>query len=156
MMGSFYLLPWNRFVFLGLLCVGHFSFSQKRLKISEAVDLGFKNYKTIQAKRNYYNASVLLKQNTKNEYLPNLIPSLQQDYCTVNGSFGPLGPVGIAGAGGGLAVASAGPVAATQNWNEAFGALYLASVNWEFYSFGRVRSKIKMSGAQMGRDSAEW
>jgi outer membrane protein TolC len=125
------------------------------LTLSGAVDTGLKNYQTIQAKRNYYNASNSLRQNTKNEYLPNLIASIQQDYGTVNGSFGPLGAVGIAGAGGGLAVASSGPVSSTQNWNAAFGALYLATVNWEFYSFGRVRSKIKMSGAQVNRDSAD-
>src|SRR5882672_1647566 len=128
---------------------------QEKLNLTEAVDLGLKNYQTIQAKRNYYNASSALLQNTKNEYLPNLIASIQQDYGTVNGQFGPLGAVGIAGAGGGLAVASSGPPYTSQSWNAAFGALYLASANWEFFTFGRVRSKIKMSGSQVLRDSAD-
>jgi len=128
---------------------------QEKLNLTAAIDLGLKNYQTIQAKRNYYNASSALLQNTKNEYLPNLIASIQQDYGTVNGQFGPLGAVGIAGAGGGLAVASAGPPYTTQSWNAAFGALYLASANWEFFTFGRVRSKIKMSGSQVLRDSAD-
>jgi len=128
---------------------------QEKLNLTEAIDLGLKNYQTIQAKRNYYNASSALLQNTKNEYLPNLIASIQQDYGTVNGQFGPLGAVGIAGAGGGLAVASSGPPYTSQSWNAAFGALYLASANWEFFTFGRVRSKIKMSGSQVLRDSAD-
>jgi outer membrane protein TolC len=127
----------------------------ERLNLTDAVHLGLKNYQSIQAKRNYFYASSALLQNTKNEYLPNLIASIQQDYGSVNGQFGPLGAVGIAGAGGGLAVASAGPPYNTQNWNAAFGALYLATVNWEFFTFGRVRSKIKMSGTQVLRDSAD-
>ncbi len=156
MIGNFSPLQRIRFVFSGILFFGsHFGFSQNQMKLSEAVDLGLKNYQTIQAKRNYYNASTSLKQNTKNEYLPNLVASLQQGYGTVNGSFGPLAAVGVPGAGGGLAVASAGPVAATQNWNAAFGSLYLASLNWEFYSFGRVRSKVRVSGALVNRDSAD-
>ena len=128
---------------------------QEKLNLTEAISLGLRNYQTIQAKRNYFNASSALLQNTKNEYLPNLIGSIQQDYGTVNGQFGPLGAVGIAGAGGGLAVASAGPPYSAQSWNAAFGALYLATVNWEFFTFGRVRSKIKMSDTQVVRDSAD-
>lgn len=127
----------------------------KTLKLSEAVDQGLRDYPSIKAKRNLYNASSSLLQNTKNEYLPNLIASIQQDYGTVNSQFGPLGAVGIAGAGGGLAVASSGPLYNGQSWNSAFGALYLVTVNWEFYTFGRVRSKIKMSGSQVLRDSAD-
>jgi len=126
-----------------------------KLSVVGAVDLGLKSYQTIQAKRNYYNASSALMQNTKNEYLPNLIASVQQDYGTANSQFGPLGSVGIPGAGGGLAVASSGPVVNQQSWNAAYGALYLATVNWEFFTFGRVRSKIRMSGSQVERDSAD-
>jgi len=128
---------------------------QEKLNLTAAIQLGLKNYQTIQAKRNYYYASSALLQNTKNEYLPNLIASIQQDYGTVNGQFGPLGAVGIAGAGGGLAVASAGPPYNGQSWNAAFGAMYLATVNWEFFTFGRFRSKIKMAETQVLRDSAD-
>jgi len=132
------------------------AYAQKEiLNLTKAVDLGLKNYQTIRAKRNYYFASSALLQNTKNEYLPNLIASIQQDYGTVNSQFGPLGAVGIAGAGGGLAVASSGPTYTGQSWNAAFGALYLTTVNWEFFTFGRVRSKIRMSDSQVQRDSAD-
>jgi len=129
--------------------------SANNLRLLDAISLGLKNYQTIQAKRNYYHASSALTQNTKNEYLPNLVASVQQDYGTVNSQFGPLSAVGIAGAGGGLAVASSGPVTNQQSWNAAFGAMYLATVNWEFFSFGRLHSKIKLSGTQADRDSAD-
>jgi outer membrane protein TolC len=150
----------QRFIHPALLLITCFAITtvkaqQEKLNLSDAISIGLKNYQTIQAKRNYYNASSALLQNTKNEYLPNLVASIQQDYGTVNGQFGPLAAVGIAGAGGGLAVASAGPPYNAQSWNAAFGALYLATVNWEFFTFGRVRSKIKMSGTQMQRDSAD-
>src|SRR6478736_2182356 len=127
----------------------------KTLNLSEAVTSGLQNYQSIKAKRNYYNASSAVLQNTKNEYLPNLVVSAQQNYGTVNGQFGPLGAVGIPGAGGGLAAASGGPSHSEQSWNSAFGALYLTTINWEFFTFGRVRSKIKMSGSQALRDSAD-
>jgi outer membrane protein TolC len=156
------ILSSKHFVRLFLLCavlfyVHHSVCAQQdaRLSLLGAIDLGLKNYQTIQAKRNYYNASTALKQNTKNEYLPNLIASVQQDYGTANSQYGPLGSVGIPGAGGGLAVASSGPIVNQQSWNAAFGAMYLATVNWEFFTFGRVRSKIKMSGSQVERDSAD-
>lgn len=128
---------------------------QEQLNLTKAINIGLKNYQSIQAKRNYYYASSANQQNAKNEYLPNLVGSIQQTYGTVNGQFGPLGAVGIPGAGGGLAAASAGPAYAQQSWNAAFGALYLATINWEFFTFGRVHSKIKMSGMQMLRDSAD-
>jgi len=136
-------------------CLVGYAQNNKVLSIPEAVDTGLKNYQTIQAKRNYFYASTSLLKNTKNEYLPNLIASVQQDYGTINNQYGPLGAVGIAGAGGGLAAASSGPISNTQNWNAAFGALYLTTVNWEFFAFGRVRSKIKTSEYQANRDSAD-
>lgn len=147
----------QKICFASILLLSSLSLSaqSKVLGLRESVDHGLRDYPSIKAKRNYYNASSSLLQNTKNEYLPNLIASIQQDYGTVNSQFGPLGAVGIAGAGGGLAAASSGPVNNSQNWNAAFGALYLTTVNWEFYTFGRVRSKIKMSGAQVLRDSAD-
>ena len=122
-----------------------------KLTLPDAVNTGLTSYPSIKAKQNYFQASSALIKNTKNEYLPNVIASVQQDYGTINGQFGPLGAVGIAGAGGGLATASSGPVSSTQSWNASFGALYLATVNWEFFSFGRVKSKIELSHSQSQR-----
>lgn len=120
------------------------------LTLSEAINTGLKNYQNIQAKRNYLNASTALVQNARNEYLPNVTASIQQDFGNINGQYGPLAPVGgIAG------VSSSGPVTPSQSWNSSFGALYFLNTNWEVYSFGRLKSKINLANAQVARDSAD-
>lgn len=119
------------------------------LSLEQALDIGVNNFQRIQAKRKYVQASSALTQNARNEYLPNVIASVQQNYGTVNGQFGPLGAVGV------LGVSSAGPVYQNQSWNAAFGALYLVNVNWEAYTFGRVKSRIELAKAQVDRDSAD-
>lgn len=119
------------------------------LLLPDAVDMGLKGYQSIQAKRNYLNASEALVKNTRNEYLPNVIASVQQSYGTINGQFGPLAAVGV------LGVSSSGPAYQSQSWNAAFGALYIINTNWEVYTFGRVRARIQAADAQMRRDSAD-
>jgi len=119
------------------------------LSLSEAVDQGVQRYQSIQAKRNYLNASEALVKNARNEYLPNVVAAAQHNYGTVNTQFGPLAPVGAFG------VSSAGPAYQSQSWNAAFGSLYLVNTTWEFYTFGRVRSRIHAADAQMRRDSAD-
>jgi outer membrane protein TolC len=56
---------------------------------------------------------------------------------------------------GALGVASAGPVNAEQRWNAGFGAAYIISTNWEVFSFGRTRSRIRLSQAQTERESID-
>jgi outer membrane protein TolC len=123
--------------------------SSQPLLLSDAINSGLKNFQSIKAKRNYLQASAALVQNTRNEYLPNVIASVQQDYGTINGQYGPLGAVGIPG------VASSGPVSNSQNWNASFGSLYFVNTNWEFFTFGRLKSKISLANAQVQRDSAD-
>ncbi len=74
----------------------------------------------------------------KNDYLPNLVLSAQHDYGTVNGQNGPF----VCGFGG-YGVASSSLPLPNQNWNAAFGALYLANINWEFFAFGKAKEKIR-------------
>jgi outer membrane protein TolC len=119
------------------------------LSLKEAVEAGAKNYQSIAAKREYLRSSESLVKNARNEYLPNVIASLQQSYGTINGQFGPLGAVGV------LGVASAGPAYSDQNWNAAFGALYLVTANWEVFTFGRIKSRIDLAASQAKRDSAD-
>src|SRR6266487_2220328 len=63
---------------------------RKGLLLSDAINTGLNNYQSIQAKRNYLNASAALVQDAKNQYLPNVIASVQHDYGTINGQYGPL------------------------------------------------------------------
>ncbi len=120
------------------------------LTMKEAVQTALDNYGTIRAKANYVNASRAAAQQTKRDYLPNLNISAQQDYGTVNGQNGPL--FGF----GGLGVASSGLPLPEQNWNAAFGALYLANINWEFFAFGRMKEKIRTAETLARRDESDW
>jgi outer membrane protein TolC len=111
---------------------------QKVLTMKEAIQTALDNYGTIKAKASQLNASKAYLKETKSEYLPDLSVSAQQDYGTVNGTNGPL--YGYRG----LSVASSGPALSNQNWNSAFGALYLGNINWDFFTFGRAQEKIKV------------
>lgn len=119
------------------------------LTLKDAIQTALNNYGTIKAKASYVNASKATVEQSKREYLPDLNLSAQQDYGTVNGQTGPS--YGFRG----LNVASSGPVMPTQNWNSAFGALYLANINWDFFSFGRAKEKIKVSKTVLERDASD-
>ncbi|WP_158828144.1 TolC family protein [Mucilaginibacter lacusdianchii] len=126
------------------------AFSQiQSLGMKDAIRLGLENYPTIQARQNQLKASQSYLKETKTEYLPDWNFSAQQDYGTVNGQNGPL--FGYRG----LSVASSGPAQPTQNWNAAFGALYLTNVNWDFFTFGRALEKIKVQQNVVNRDKAD-
>ncbi|WP_021188895.1 hypothetical protein [Sphingobacterium sp. IITKGP-BTPF85] len=110
------------------------SFAQK-LTIRDAVDQGLANYGMIKAKTYYVQSSLQTNEQVKRDFWPNLTVVAQQDYGTINGQNGPL--YGF----GGLGVASSGAALPEQNWNAAFGALYLANINWDIYTFGRKRNE---------------
>jgi outer membrane protein len=122
---------------------------QKQLNLSDAVKIGLDNYQNIQAKRNYVNASAALVQNAKNQYLPDVTASIQQAYGTVNGQYGVFSSYA-----GASTIGSSGPLYTNQNWNAAFGSIYLINTNWEFISFGRFQSKVDVANKQLLLDSA--
>ncbi|MFD2941572.1 TolC family protein [Flavobacterium notoginsengisoli] len=128
----------KKITILFLLIFASIGYSQT-LSLKEAVKTGLENYGSIRAKNNYTNASKETLKQSKRDYLPNLNLSAQQDYGTVNGQNGPL--YGF----GGLGVASSGLPLPEQNWNSAFGALYLVNMNWDFFTFGKTQEKINLS-----------
>jgi len=130
-------------VFFALQVLGQ----QKVLSLKDAEQIALNNYGTIKAKGNQLNASKAYLNETRAEALPDVNLSAQQDYGTVNGQNGPL--YGYKG----LAVASSGPVFANQNWAAGFGSLYLTNVNWDFFSFGKAREKIKVQNTVVTRDA---
>src|SRR4051812_15791684 len=123
---------------LSIFCVTNAIAQQKVLTIKDAEQLALSNYASIKAKANQLNASRAYLTETKTEYLPDFTVSAQQDYGTINGTNGPL--YGLKG----LSTASSGPSLPNQNWNAAFGSLYLANVNWDFFAFGRATEKVKV------------
>jgi len=56
---------------------------------------------------------------------------------------------------GGLGVAYSGPSFDRQNWNAAFGALYLVNVNMDFFTFGRIKEKVKLPQQVFNRDERD-
>ncbi|MFT4016673.1 MAG: TolC family protein [Agriterribacter sp.] len=130
------------------ICQHHLVHAQT-LSLKEAEDAALKNYNIIKAKSNYANASQTVIAQTKRDALPNFVVSAQQDYGTINGQNGPL--YGF----GGFGVASSGLPLPEQNWNAAFGALYLANINWEFFAFGRVKERIKAAESVFERDNMD-
>lgn len=132
-----------------MLCVLSASSQQKVLTLKEAIQTGLNNYGTIKAKANYVNASVSNVKENRREQLPDLNISAQQDYGTINSQFGPS--YGYRG----FSVSSSGPTLPNQNWNAAFGSLYLANINWDFFSFGKARGKVKVAQASLYRDQAD-
>ncbi|SJZ35461.1 TolC family protein [Sediminibacterium ginsengisoli] len=119
------------------------------LLLQDAIRTGLTNYQSLKAKKDYLNASSALAVNVKNDYLPNVIAGLQQNYGTINGQFGPMAPAGI------LGVSSAGPASDKQSWAAAFGSLYIINTNWEAFTFGRRQSRIDAASAQVRKDSAD-
>ncbi len=128
----------KKITFLLVLIFATVGYSQT-LTLKEAIKTGLENFGSIKAKNNYANASRETLKQAHRDYLPNLSLSAQQDYGTVNGQNGPL--YGF----NGLGTASSGPTLAEQNWNAAFGALYLANVNWDFFTFGKIQEKINLA-----------
>jgi outer membrane protein TolC len=128
----------KKIILLSFLIFACVSYSQT-LSLKEAIKTGLENFGSIKAKNNYANASRETLKQSRRDYLPNLNLSAQQDYGTVNGQNGPL--YGF----NGLGTASSGPTLAEQNWNAAFGALYLANVNWDFFTFGKTQEKINLA-----------
>ena len=116
------------------------------LTLKEAVNTALANYGSVKAKTNYLKASQASAKEASSEYLPNLNLAAQQAYGTANGQFGPV----IALGGG---VASSGPPFLSQNWNAAFGGLYLANISWDFFTFGRVRENVNVAQAEVVRDA---
>ncbi|HMH24314.1 MAG TPA: TolC family protein [Puia sp.] len=116
------------------------------LTLKQAVQTGLSNYGTIRAKTSYVKASQANVKETRREYLPDLNISAQHDYGTINNQFGPLGALRVPG------VSSSGPAFPSQNWNAAFGALYLTNVNWDFFSFGKAKERTKVAQAVLARD----
>jgi outer membrane protein TolC len=136
----------NYTVYFLLFFLAGFKAKSQVLTLKDAVQTALSNYAAIKAKTNYLKASQASAKQTSLEYLPDVNVGLQNVYGTANGQLGPLYALR------GLSAASSGPVFLTQNWNAAFGSLYVANINWDFFNFGRVHEKNKVAQAQVQQD----
>ncbi|MDR0791978.1 MAG: TolC family protein [Chitinophagaceae bacterium] len=124
-------------------------FAQQIISLKEGIDIAVQQYPTIKAKQAVVKASEDLLAASHRDQLPNILLGVQQDYGTINGVNGAL--YGFPGM-----VASSGPVLANQNWNAAFGSLYLTNVNWDFFSFGKFKEKNKVAQQALKRDIKDY
>lgn len=124
--------------------------AQQPLFLKQAIRTAIDNYGSIKAKAAYADAAKAGVLQAKRDYLPNFSLSAQQVYGTVNGQNGPA--YGF----GGLSVSSSGLPLPEQNWNAAFGALYLGNINWDVFAFGRAKERIKTAAAAAARDQQDY
>ncbi|HZY79480.1 MAG TPA: TolC family protein [Cyclobacteriaceae bacterium] len=128
---------------LAVVFLVNYSMGQEALTMTKALQLGLNNYGVIKSKAFQVESSRNSLSQARRDYVPNVVLGAQQVYGTVNGQNGPL--YGF----GGFAVSSSGLPLPEQNWNAGFGALYLANFNWEVFSFGRARGRIRVADAAM-------
>jgi outer membrane protein TolC len=117
--------------------------------LKQAIDTALGHHPTLKAKANYVRAAQASVEEARREYWPDVSLSAQQDYGTVNGQNGPLYSFD------GLTAASSGPVLPGQNNAAAFGALYLANVNWNFFTFGRYKERVRVAGKILAQDTSD-
>lgn len=123
--------------------------SGKLLTLPEALKLALTNYQLLQAKENYVKASAESVETARKDALPDLTLSAENDFGTLNGMNGlPSGQPGIT-------TLTAGPATSNQSWNAAFGALYVAGIDWNLYSFGLQRSHVAAARGQNDQDLAD-
>jgi outer membrane protein TolC len=147
---SSYLFSCRKFSpFIFLFLISGYRSNSQVLTLREAVKSALDNYGTVKAKGNYLKASEASVKQASSVYLPNFNVAAQQAYGTANGQFGPVIAIG------GLNAGSSGPPFLSQNWNSAFGGLYLANISWDFFTFGRVRENIRVAEAQVVQDATD-
>jgi outer membrane protein TolC len=123
--------------------------AQPVLPLKEALRLGVENYGQLKAKTKYAKASKLDVERARLDYLPDVNLSAQVAYGSANGQNGPLYGFGQTG------IASSGTPIGRQDWNAAFGSLYLTNVNWDFFAFGRSIQRIKTAEAVSTKDEKD-
>jgi outer membrane protein len=109
--------------------------------LPNALERSVQNFEKIKAKEAMVLASRENVIYQKSQYLPDFTLMAQQSYGTINAQNGPM--YGF----GGLGVASTSMPLQEQNWNAAFGSLYLANINWNLFTFGKIKSQVAIAKA---------
>ena len=137
-------------VSLGMVCLSaQAQGTDSTLTLQKAINIALTQQQILKAKGNYAKSSAEAVTASKRDGLPDFILSAQQAYGTINGLNGL--PSGVPG----LTTIVAGPVAPTQNWNAAFGALYATNVYWNVFSFGLQRAHVAEAKGIADRDAAD-
>lgn len=137
-------------VSFGMVCLSaQAQGTDSTLTLQKAINIASTQQQILKAKGNYAKSSDEAVTAAKRDGLPDFILSAQQAYGTINGLNG------LASGLPGLTTNTAGPVAATQNWNAAFGAIYASNVYWNVFSFGLQRAHVAEARGIADRDVAD-
>jgi outer membrane protein len=109
------------------------------LHLQDALNRSVENFDRIKSKQALLQASEQNIAYQRKQLLPDLTLAAQQSFGTINAQNGPLY------AYGGLGAASTSMPLAEQNWNAAFGSLYFANVNWNVFTFGKLKQEINVA-----------
>jgi outer membrane protein TolC len=123
--------------------------TSSRLTLPDAIKTAMANYSLLQAKQNYANASAEAVQAARKDALPDFTIEAENAYGTLNGVNG------LSSGQTGVTTLTSGPVTASQNWNAAFGALYVTNIDWNIYSFGLQKSHVEAARGQNRQDLAD-
>lgn len=130
-----------KFVALVILCNLAGVAQAQILHLPDALNRSTQNYEKIKAKEALVKSSGQLTKYQESQHLPDITLMAQQNFGTINAQNGPLYSYG------GLGAASTSMPLAEQNWNAAFGSLYLANINWNIFTFGRIKNQVKVARA---------
>ncbi|WP_228453097.1 TolC family protein [Chryseobacterium sp. CH1] len=108
-----------------------------------------KNYQSIQKKEINIQASQERLKLQETYYLPEITLAAQQSFGTINALNGPMYNMGGSG------ISSTSMPLAEQNWNAVFGSLYLANINWNVYTFGKLKTKESIETADVELQRAD-
>lgn len=132
-----------KFKFIALVMIGLCTLiktrAQSTLHLPDALQTAVQQYEKIKSKKVIQNAAEQNIQLQKDNYLPDFTLGAQQNHGTINAQNGPLYSYG------GLGAASTSMPLREQNWNAAFGSLYFANINWNFFTFGKVKNRINIA-----------
>lgn len=138
-----------RFIALAAFCgLSTVSYAQT-LQLPDALQRSIQNYEKIKAKEALVQASQENTNYQKSQYLPDFTVLAQQSYGTINAQNGPMYGYG------GLGSAATSMPLADQNWNAAFGSLYLANINWNLFTFGRIKNQVQQARVEERQSAAD-
>lgn len=124
---------------LSMVFAATYSGNAQQLTLQKALEQAVVQYSKLQSKEFKTAASAEAVSFQKTFLLPHITFSAQQSYGTINSVNGPMY------AYGGLGSASTSMPLDEQNWNAAFGSLYLANIHWDVFTFGRNKNRIAMA-----------
>ncbi|TDX00885.1 TolC family protein [Dinghuibacter silviterrae] len=142
------------FIFLaGILITAPAAKAQQKdstLTLDEAIRIGVAHYALLTSKQHAADAAAADLQAAKKDGLPDVTLAAETAYGTLNGMNG------LTSGENGLTTLTSGPATATQNWNAAFGSLFVTNVDWNLYSFGMQRAHVAAAAGQYEEDRLDF